>query len=234
MTNTLHRFSEHYAFEPPPAARPVENDFIVFAMATRDVNDDNLVEKYRTFARLALAHHPVNVGDATKGGIYRPDQALNPLAHWRRDDRPDAARVVEEIDGHTTLAAVFRTRSDMEGFVRDLKQADLGVSINISAPVDAAAAACRAAGLARHSVEFSLGFQGRVERLPDRAVLEISTMCGHGMVSHTLVRKLIDWVKEGRRTPAQATCYLARFCTCGVFNPTRAEQLFEKARTAGS
>ena len=37
MTNTLHRFSEHYAFEPPPDPRPVENDFIVFAMATRDV-----------------------------------------------------------------------------------------------------------------------------------------------------------------------------------------------------
>lgn len=234
MTNTLHRFSEHYAFEPKPSARPVENDFIVFAMATRDVNDDNLVEKYRTFARLALAHNPVNVGDATKGGIYRPDQALNPLVHWRRDDRPDPARVVEGIDGHTTLAAVFRTRADMEGFVRDLKQADLGVSINISAPVDAAAACCKAAGLARHSVEFSLGFQGRVERLPDRSVLEISTMCGHGMVSHTLVRKLIDWVKEGRRTPAQATRYLARFCTCGVFNPTRAEELFEKTRTGGS
>lgn len=234
MTNTLHRFSEHYAFEPRPDPRPVENDFIVFAMATRDVNDDNLVEKYKTFARLALAHNPVNVGDATKGGIYRPDQATNPLVHWHRDDRPDAERLVAGIEGHTTLAAVFRTRADMEGFVRDLKQADLGVSINISAPVDAAAACCKAAGLARHSVEFSLGFQGRVERLPDRAVLEISTMCGHGMVAHGLVRKLIDWVKEGRRTPAQATHYLARFCTCGVFNPTRAEELFERARTGGS
>lgn len=234
MTNTLHRFSEHYAFEPPPEPRTVDNDFIVFAMATRGVNDDNIAEKCRTFARLALAHNPVNVGDATKGGVYRPDQALTPLVHWRRADRPDAARVLEGIDGNTTIAAVFRTRSDMEGFVRDLKAADLGVSINISAPVDAAAACCKAAGVTRHSVEFSLGFQGRVERLPDRPVLEISTMCGHGMVSHTLVRKLLDWVKEGRRTPAQATRYLARFCTCGVFNPTRAEEIFERARTGGS
>jgi hypothetical protein len=234
MTNTLHRFSEHYAVEPKPDPTPVENDFIVFAMATRGVNDDDLTEKYKTFARLALAHDPVNVGDATKGGIYRPDPALNPLAHWRRDDRPDPERLVAGIEGHTTLAAVFRTRADMEGFVRDLVQADLGVSVNISAPVDAAAACCKSAGLTRHSVEYSVGFQGRVERLPDRAVLEISTMCGHGMVSHTLVRKLIDWVKEGRRTPAQATRYLARFCTCGVFNPTRAAELFERARTGGS
>lgn len=233
MTNTLHRFSEHYAFEPPPAAKPVEDDFIVFAMATRNVNDDDLVEKYRTFARLALAHRPVNVGDATKGGLYRSQAHLTPLAHWRRDATPDAERLLRDIDGHTTLAAVFRTRGDMEAFVRDLRDADLGVSINISAPIDAAAECCRKVGLTRHSVEYSLGFQGRVERLPDRAVLEISTMCGHGMVSHNLVKKLCDWVKEGRRTPAEATTYLARFCTCGVFNPPRAEKLFERVRTGG-
>lgn len=234
MTNTLHRFSEHYAFEGPVDPAPVEDDYIVFAMATRDVNDDDLVEKYRTFARLALAHDPVNVGDATKGGILRPQARLNPLAHWRRDTRPDPERVVREIDGHTTVAAVFRRREDTEAFVRALRAADLGVSINISAPMDAAAACCKAVGLPRHSVEYSLGFQGRVERLPERTVLEISTMCGHGMVSHNFVRKLCDWVKEGRRTSGQAATYLARFCVCGVFNTVRAETLFEKARTGGA
>ncbi len=234
MTNTLHRFSEHYAFEPRPDPRPVDDDFIVFAMATRGVNDDGLVEKYRTFARLALRHNPVNVGDATKGGIWRPQPRLNPLAHWKRDDRPDAERLVAEIDGHTTVAAVFSRREDMEAFVRDLVQADLGVSINIAAPMDAAAACCRAAGVVRHSVEYSLGFQGRVERLPEGAVLEISTMCGHGMVSHNFVKKMADWVREGRRTPAQAARYMARFCVCGVFNTARAERLFEKARTGGA
>jgi hypothetical protein len=234
MTNTLHRFSEHYAFEPKPAPRPVEDDYIVFAMATRGVNDDNLVDKYRTFARLALHHNPVNVGDATKGGIWRPQGRLNPLAHWRRDDAPDAERLLEDIDGPTTMAAVFRRWEDMEGFVRALADADLGVSINISAPIDAAARCCRATGVPRHSVEYSIGFQGRVERLPDRAVLEISTMCGHGMVSHNFVKKMVDWVKEGRRAPAQAARYMARFCICGVFNTARAETLFDKARTGGT
>jgi hypothetical protein len=122
----------------------------------------------------------------------------------------------------------------MEAFVEDLARADLGVSVNIAAPMDAAARCCRAAGLTRHSVEYSIGFQGRVERLPDRAVLEISTMCGHGMVSHTFVKKMVDWVKEGRRTPTQAARYMARFCICGVFNTHRAETLFEAARTRGA
>lgn len=233
MTNTLHRFSEHYAVAPPEAPKPVDDDFIVFAMATRGVNDDNLVEKYRTFARLALAHNPVNVGDATKGGIYRPQRALNPRAHWRRDDRPDPETVISDIDGHTVVAAVFRTWDDMDAFLRDVRDADLGLSVNISAPMDAAARCCKATGLTRHSAEYSIGFQGRTERLPDRAVLEISTMCGHGMVSHSLVKKLCDWVKEGRRTPAQATKYLARFCICGVFNTVRAEKLLEAARQGG-
>jgi len=230
MTNTLHRYSEHYAIHPRPEPPPVDDDFIVFAMATRGVNDDDLVEKYRTFARLALAHDPVNLGNASKGGLYRPEPALTPLAHWRREARPNPDRLLTEIDGPTTMAAVFRRRQDMDGFVRDLATADLGVSINVSAPVDAAAACCAAAGLARHSVEYSVGFEGRLERLPERTVLEISTMCGHGMIAHTLVRKLLDWVKEARRTPADAARYLCRFCTCGVFNPARAEALFARAR----
>jgi len=29
-------------------------------------------------------------------------------------------------------------------------------------------------------------------------------MCGHGMVSHNFARKMMDWVKEGRRDPKQA------------------------------
>jgi hypothetical protein len=234
MTNTLHRFSEHYAFTPKPDPAPVDDDFIVFAMATRGVNDDDLVEKYRTFVRLALRHDPVNVGDASKGGLYRPQPRLTPLAHWRRDQRPDVDRLIADIDGHTTIAAVFRRREDMEAFVRDLAAADLGISVNISAPMDAAAACCRAAGLTRHSVEYSLGFQGRVERLPESRVLEIATMCGHGMVGHGFVRKMIEWVKENRRTPAEAARYMARFCVCGVFNTARAERLFERARREGA
>jgi hypothetical protein len=234
MTNTLHRWSEHYARGGRRQAAPVENDHIVFAMATRGVNDDDLVEKYRAFLRLALRHDPVNVGDATKGGLFRPQPRLTPLAHWRRREAPDPERLIREVDGHTTVAAVFRTFEQMRAFVADLRAADLGLSINISAPMDAARRCAEAAGLRRHSVEYSLGFQGRTDRLPEGTVLEISTMCGHGMVSHGLVRKLLDWIKEGRRTPREATRCLARFCICGVFNTARAEELFDKARTGTS
>ncbi|MGH7768651.1 MAG: hypothetical protein ACREQP_14460 [Candidatus Binatia bacterium] len=229
MTNTLHRYSEHYAFEPAPNPEPVRDDYIVFAMAGRDLNDDDLVEKYQAFLRLALKHKPVNIGDATKGGALRPRQDMNPTAHWRRAQDSDPEQVIAEIEGHTTVAAVFDNYEAMEAFVEELKAADLGISINISAPMAEAERCCRDAGLIRHSVEYSLGFRGRTDRLPDATTLELSTMCGHGMLSADFVRKMVDWVKENRRTPAEAARYMARFCSCGVFNVSRAERIVKKA-----
>lgn len=231
MTNTLHRYSEHYAFERLPNPEPVEDDFIVFAMASRGINDDELVAKYRAFLHLALKHNPVNLGDATKGGMLRPRQDLNPKAHWKRDQQSHPEEVIAGIDGHTTVAAVFADYEDMKAFVVDVRRANLGISVNISAPMDEADRCCLETGITRHSVEYSLGFCGRVDKLPDATVLELTTMCGHGMVSAQFARKMIDWVKENRRSSAEIARTMARFCSCGVFNINRAESILNGART---
>jgi post-segregation antitoxin (ccd killing protein) len=109
-----------------------------------------------------------------------------------------------------------------------LKAADLGVSINISAPMEKAQQCCQESGISRHSVEYSVGFRGRLEKLPDATTLELSTMCGHGMVSAHFAKKMLEWVKENRRTPAEAARYMARFCICGVFNIGRAERIIKR------
>ncbi len=231
MTNTLHRYSEHYAPERPPNPKPVQDDFIVFAMASRGINDDDLVAKYRAFLRLALKYNPVNLGDATKGGMLRPRSDMNPKAHWLRDHQPRPEEVIAGIEGHTTVAAVFGSYQDMKAFVEEVRRANLGISVNISAPIEEAARCCRETGITRHSVEYSLGFCGRVDRLPEATVLELTTMCGHGMVSANFAKKMIDWVKENRRGPAEVARYMARFCSCGVFNTSRAERILDEART---
>jgi len=230
MTNTLHRYSEHYAFERPPNPQPVQDDFIVFAMASRGINDDDLVARYRAFLRLALKHNPVNMGDATKGGMLRPRQDLNPKAHWKRDQRPNPEEVIAGIERHTTIAAVFDNYQDMKAFVDDVRSANLGISVNISAPIEDAERCCRETGITRHSVEYSLGFSGRVEKLPDSTVLELTTMCGHGMVSANFAKKMIDWSKENRRSSAELARIMVRFCSCGVFNISRAERILNEAR----
>ena len=129
------------------------------------------------------------------------------------------------------MAAVFDNYQDMKAFVEDVWGAKLGVSVNISAPMDEADRCCRETGISRHSVEYSLGFCGRIDRLPDATVLELTTMCGHGMVSANFAKKMIDWVKENRRSPAQVARTMARFCICGVFNISRAESILNQART---
>jgi len=222
MTNTLHRFGAPDTFE---------DDFVVFGMAARGINDHGAHEKLLEFLRLALKYHPVNAGNANKGGMYHASDNLSPLVHWRRPLSVDPDDVVKSIDESTTLVeVVFDQRQNLEAFLVDLKIADLGLSINISSLADEAHTCCKRVGITRHSVGYSLGFHGDLNLLPDRHVLEISTMCGHGMISNNLAKKMIDLVKEGRREPGEAAACLARFCTCGVFNPARAERLLKETR----
>ncbi len=222
MTNTLHRFGDAASFH---------DDYVVFAIPSRGKNDADCVPKLRRFLELALPFHPVNLGDARHGGALRPSRSMTPAAHWNRDASPNFETVIAGLDAATTAAAVFDNCAAAEDFVKAVRQADLGLSINISTSIDGAEQCCDAAGICRHSVGYSLGFEGKTEHLPNADVLAISTMCGHGMVSASLSKKMIDWVKEGRRTPEQAVTYLQRFCSCGVFNPSRARRLLEEART---
>jgi hypothetical protein len=221
MTNTLHRYGDHDSFN---------DDYIVFAIPARGINDKDSVEKERKFLEIARKYKPVNMGDASHGAIFRPSKELNPAVHWRRDVDRDFDTVVRGVSCPTTVAAVFDNSDAAVGFIKELKQADLGLSINISASLDKARECAQRAGLERHSVEYSLGFFGQTDRMADRHTLELSTMCGHGMLSFSFVRKLVEWVKQGRRSPEQASATLARFCSCGVFNPARACRLLQDAK----
>lgn len=219
MTNTLHRYG---------APETLEDDFIVFAMAARGVNDEGSVAKFQKFLDLAQKHGPINLGDATKGGVFRPSKKLKPLAHWFRKDERDPASLVRNVDQPTVVSAVFDNPEALTAFLADVKAADLGLSINVSALTDRAAELAERAGITRHSVEYSLGFFGALDKLPDRATLSLATMCGHGMISFNLAKKMIDWVKGGRRSPEDASAYMARFCTCGIFNTTRSCKILKE------
>ena len=222
MTNTLHRFGDAESFR---------DDFVIFAIPSRGKNDKGSVPKLKQFLEIALRFHPVNLGDAIHGGALRPCKNMNPTSHWNRDMAPDFRAVIDGVDAPTTVAAVFDDRVHAEDFLKAVKAADLGMCVNISTSLDGAEQCCWAAGQPRHSIGYSLGFEGKTEKLPNTQVLMLSTMCGHGMISSSLAKKMIDWVKEGRRTPEQAISYLTRFCSCGVFNPSRGKRILEEART---
>lgn len=220
MTNTLHRFGSAESFK---------DDFIVFAIPTRMKKDPDTVPKLQRFLTLALEFNPVNLGDSRHGGSMRPSKHLNPMAHWKRDLKPDFQAVIRGVNGPATCAAVFDNADAAERFVKRVREEDLGISVNVSTSISGAQDCCGYAGISRHSVGYSLGFEGNTEGIPESPVAMLSTMCGHGMVSHSLAKKMVSFVKENRRTPEQAAATLTRFCSCGVYNPSRAKRILETA-----
>ncbi|MDZ4163913.1 MAG: hypothetical protein U1C55_02190 [Smithellaceae bacterium] len=205
MTNTLHRQGK---------PESLTNDFVIFAHTAKGINREGSSKKLQEFMRICLRHRPVNIGDGTQGNIHQPDIDIEEMIAGQKDG--------------AGASAVFTDLDTLQQVVKDLIKADLGLSINISGLLDQVQACCRGAGLERHSAEHSLGFWGARDRLPEREVLELNTLCGHGMVSFNLIRKMIEYVKLRRLTPGQAATIMARCCECGVFNPVRAESLLDK------
>jgi hypothetical protein len=180
----------------------------------KGINSKGSGPKIQEFIRICLKYNPVNMGDGYMGNILQEDVGVQKF----RADRADGEGA----------AAVFTDLDILQKVIDELIRADLGISINVSGLLDDVQTCCRKAGMERHSVEHSLGVWGAKDRLPERDILEVNTLCGHGMVSFNLIRKMVEYVKLRRLTPQKAANLMAKCCECGAFNPVRAEELLEK------
>lgn len=186
---------------------------MIFATPTRSLSPE-LPDKMRRFTEIVLKHGPVNVSKVENMAMRRVEPR----------------RINEEMQDELALTATFDNIEAVACVIADLKEADLGVPINVSGLLEEVKQCCKKVGMTRHSVEQSLGVFGRNDRLPPREVVELNSMCGHGMVSFNLIKKVIDEVKLGRMTPEQGSYLLAKPCECAAFNPTRAKNLLEQLR----
>lgn len=205
MTNTLHRRG---------TPEELKRDFVVFATVHGGKKRPEVAEGFRRFREIVARYDPV----------IRPRPNLGAYTDINK---------VEPTAAEPGASATFDDFEKVKKVVAELKAADLGISINVSGPLDEVACACQEAGFTRHSVEHSLGIVGKRELLPTADVLEINTLCGHGMVSHNIVKRMIDLVKQGKLTTNQAAELMSRPCTCGVFNKSRAMEVLERARKLG-
>lgn len=207
MTNTLHRRGTEES---------LAGDYVVFATVAKGFNEEGSQEKLKTFRRLALRHGPVILPGVAPEEMGK----LSPVEIAERTD----------AQGRLRGLATFNNLDAVCAFLADLTEADLGLSINVSGLLNTVETCCQRNGIVRHSVEQSLGIKGQVERLPEESILEVSSMCGHGMVSFNLIRHMVDLVKRGKLTSREAARILAKPCICGCFNINRAEHLLEKMR----
>ncbi len=190
----------------------LSRDYVIFAMSAKGFNSENSRYALTEFLKIVDKYHWVNMGDMKTGGYYLVGKEA----------------IMEGVQDTSIVHGVFTSKEDLRGAVRELKAADLGVSITISGILDNVNEVLLDNNIKRHTVEVSLGVRGRTDRLPEEELLEVTTMCGHGMVSQTFVRQMLIDIKKGKRTPEEAANYLATPCVCGVFNPRRAQELLEE------
>jgi hypothetical protein len=205
MTNTLHRQG---------AVEDLKEDYVIFVTMARGINREGSAPKIHEFLRICQKHNPVNIGSSKLGTVLQDDVGFQDL--------------VTDLKDGSTSAAVFTDLDTLQKVLAELIEADLGISINVSGLLDGVQECCHGNGMERHSVEHSLGFWGSRDRLPEREILEINTLCGHGMVSFSLIRKMIEHVKMRKLTPKEAAKIMGKCCECAAFNTTRAEHLLER------
>lgn len=204
MTHTLHRLGTDENI--------LKQDFVLLAMPSKDINHVGSAPKLRRFFEIALEAGAIKIGDCRSGNEYH---------------QGGVDKILENVEDRAVIHAVFKDREAVISALKQLKKEDLGMSIVVSGLFNEVDTICQCADLKPHTINQSLGRWGRKDKLPQTEVVEIHTMCGHGMVSVNLINKAIDRIKTGKTTPEKAAEHLFKPCMCGIFNPHRAALLLK-------
>ena len=204
MTHTLHRICSDDS---------LAEDDVVLIIHSKDINLVGSATKLRRFVELALQNMAVKIGDARLGNEYH---------QGGRDI------MVANVEDRAVIHAVFKDQESLVAMLKDLKTEELGLSVVVSGLFDHVRECCSKSGLEGHTINQSLGRWGKTDRLPPDDILEINTMCGHGMVTASLIEKIVKDVKEESLSPEEGAEELFKPCMCGIFNPYRAANLLRK------
>jgi len=205
MTHTLHRITDLFG---------ESDDFVILCMAAQKFNDKGAGEKLKKIFRLVADTYPDNLADDNLGGRYTGYTDVEILGH---------------MGDKAYVGAAFSDRTHLREALKRIKEADLGMSVVVSGNYKAVFKILKEIGMKPHTVNMSLGIYGNKSLLPDREVLAISTMCGHGMVTRKRIENIVKKTKSGKLTAEEGGRMLASTCTCGIFNPKLASKILQRA-----
>ena len=204
MTHSLHRRGN---------AETLINDYILLVTPAVGINHVNSGPKLWKVLDIITEIQPDNIGSYETGTIF-----TGATIEEIKNSMPEAPRV----------RCCFASKEKMFEALKQIKELDLGLSVVISGLNNEILAMAKNLGIEPHSVNYSLGIFGRMDLLPDENVLELTTMCGHSMISENLVLKMINLIQSGKITPEEAAKEIAKPCVCGIFNVHRATELLTK------
>ena len=202
MTHTNHRVGDH-----------LEEDYIILIMPSRGINVEGSGPKLRRYLEMALENGAIKIGDARLGNEYH---------------QGSVEKVLENMEDRAVVQAVFKDRETLVKTLKAYKEADLGLSVVVSGLFDHVGECCKEVGLERHTINQSMGRWGNTDRLPPMEVLQLNTMCGHGMVAVGLIKEVIEDIKSENCTIEEGAERLFAPCMCGIFNPHRAALILKE------
>lgn len=207
MSHSLHRYGTE---------ENLQNDYTFYARASRWVNREGCGPKLCKILEIILTEKPVNFGSSQAGKSAKA--GLNPNEY---------AATLDKAYG---VACCFSNKESIKRVLVKLKEADTGISIVTGGLIDEIVAISKEIGIKPHTVFLSLGTHGKKALLPEEDVLEMTTMCGHGMVSFKLTKTVIKKVQSGEMSPEEGATLLAQPCPCGIFNSDRCEALLQQCQ----
>lgn len=201
MTHTLHRTGD---------IESLMEDFPMLTHVARGFNDIGAGERLGRMAEIARKYTDLNFGDCKVANRFM----MGP----------------EEIMKRHTVGwqVVFKDKESLIACMKELKEKQIGISVVVSGLFDEVLDCCVKAGIKPPLVEFALGIHGNRDKIWPPEILDFVTMCGHGLVSGHLVKKMAEEIKKKKITIEKAAIELAKPCLCGIFNPHRAVKLLSK------
>ena len=201
MTHTLHRTGD---------LQTIKEDFPMLTHVARGFNDREANPRLKKIAQTMTKYTDLHFGDCKVGNKYTMDPA----------------EIMDKLS--VGCQVVFKDKESLIACMKELKEKDQGISIVVSGLFDEVFDCCNKAGLKPPLIEFALGVHGNTKKLWPPAILEFVTMCGHGLVSGRLVKRMVEDIKKNKTTVEKAAIELAKPCLCGIFNPYRAGKLLQK------
>ncbi|MBC7078158.1 MAG: hypothetical protein H5T92_07630, partial [Synergistales bacterium] len=132
MTHTLHRRG---------SAESLADDFVVFAIAAQGFNAEGAAKKFEKFFEIVKKYNPNNFGDMRTGNSLVAGEDV----------------IRKSFKDNSIVHAVFNDEDTVTKVLKELKDADLGLSIVVSGLVHKTDECCKKVGLEMHTVEKSLG-----------------------------------------------------------------------------
>ena len=176
----------------------------------RGFNDAGAAPRLKQIAQIMTKYTDLHFGDCKVGNKYTMDPA----------------EIMDKLS--VGCQVVFKDKESLIACMKELKEKDQGISIVVSGLFDEVFDCCNKAGIKPPLIEFALGVHGNTKKLWPPEILEFVTMCGHGLVSGRLVKRMVEDIKKNKTTVEKAAIELAKPCLCGIFNPYRAGKLLQK------